>query len=60
MLISPYHLEFLGNPSIVDTLDERLQMDPDTLKLYTVNLAGTTENTNKMPTYTKRKKPVSR
>ena len=54
VLINPYHLALPENPSLVDTLDKRLQLDPDTLLFYKANLTGTTAaSRDQKPGYTK-------
>lgn len=54
VLINPYRVSLPEKPSLVDTLDSRLQLDADTLKLYEVTLEGTTGSANTAPTYTKK------
>lgn len=53
VLINPFGLALPGNPSLVDTLDGRLQLDVDTLEFYEAYLSGNTENTGQKPGYTK-------
>lgn len=53
VLINPYRLALPGNPSLVDTLDEKLQLDMDTIQFYEAELSGTTENADQKPGYTK-------
>ena len=53
VLINPYSLALPENPSLVDTLDRRLQLDPDTLLFYQVTLTGTTSNPGQTPGCTK-------
>lgn len=53
VLINPYRLALPENPSLVDTLDEKLQLDMDTIQFYEVELSGITENANQKPNYTK-------
>lgn len=52
VLINPYGLALPAQPMIVDTLDRRLQLDTDTLCLYSATLDGTTAGSEK-PGYTK-------
>lgn len=55
VLINPYHLALPENPSLVDTLDKRLQLDTDTLRFYKAELTGTTlTNADQRPNYTKK------
>ena len=53
VLINPYHLALPENPSLVDTLDKRLQLDTDTLFFYKATLTGTTANKDQKPGYKK-------
>lgn len=53
VLINPFGLSLSENPSLVDTLDKRLQLDGDTLRFYKATLSGTTENQEQKPAYTK-------
>lgn len=53
VLINPYRLALPENPSLIDTLDEKLQLDMDTLQFYEAELSGTTENVGQKPSYTK-------
>lgn len=53
VLINPFGLSLPGAPSLVDTLDRRLQLDGDTLCLYRAKLSGTTKNPDQKPAYTK-------
>ena len=53
VLINPYHLALPENPSLVDTLDKRLQLDTDSLKFYQANLSGTTNTSGQKPAYEK-------
>lgn len=53
VLINPYHLALPENPSLVDTLDSRLQLDTDTLMFYEVTLSGTTAASGQKPGYKK-------
>ena len=54
VLINPYHLALPENPSLVDTLDTRLQLDTDTLRFYEATLSGTTSTSrDQKPEYTK-------
>lgn len=53
VLINPYRLALPGNPSLVDTLDKRLQLDADTMKFYKVTLTGTTTGADQKPSYQK-------
>ncbi len=53
VLINPFGLMLPEHPSLVDTLDARLQLDMDTLRFYKVKLSGTTENAGQKPAYTK-------
>ena len=53
VLINPYRLALPGNPSLVDTLDEKLQLDMDTIQFYEAELSGTTEDADQKPGYTK-------
>lgn len=55
VLINPYQLALPENPSLKDTLDQRLQLDTDTLRFYRAVLTGTTAtNTDQKPQYTKK------
>lgn len=53
VLINPFGLALPENPSLVDTLDKRLQLDADTLYFYEAKLSGTTDSTGQKPSYTK-------
>ncbi len=53
VLINPYGLLLPGNPTLVDTLDPRLSLDTDTLRLYRANVSGTTAGTGQKPVYSK-------
>ena len=53
VLINPYGLALSENPSLVDTLDKRLQADLDTLRFYKASLSGTTGNSGQKPSYQK-------
>lgn len=54
VLINPYHLALPENPSLVDTLDKRLQLDTDTLLFYKAALTGSTATgRDQKPGYTK-------
>ena len=53
VLINPYHLALPENPSLVDTLDSRLQLDTDTLMFYEATLSGTTAASGQKPGYKK-------
>lgn len=53
VLINPYRLALSEKPSLVDTLDKRLQLDTDTLKFYPATLTGTTNVSGQKPAYTK-------
>lgn len=53
VLVNPYHLALPEKPLLVDTLDRRLQLDIDTLLFYKAKVAGTTENKDQKPAYTK-------
>lgn len=53
VLVNPFGLALPGNPSLVDTLDKRLQLDTDTLRFYKANLSGTTADKDQKPGYTK-------
>ncbi len=53
VLINPFGLALPENPSLADTLDKRLQLDPDTLRFYEATLSGTTNNKDQKPGYTK-------
>lgn len=52
VLINPFGLALPGNPSLVDTLDKRLQLDEDTLKFYEAELSGNSSNAGQKPGYT--------
>lgn len=52
VLINPFWLALPGNPSLVDTLDKRLQLDEDTLKCYEAELSGNSSNAGQKPGYT--------
>lgn len=54
VLINPFGLALPGNPSLVDTLDGRLQLDVDTLKFYEAELSGSSTNAGQKPGYTKK------
>ena len=51
VLINPFGLTLPGNPSLVDTLDKRLQLDEDTLKFYEAELSGNSTNEGQKPGY---------
>ena len=53
VLINPYHLALPEKPSLVDTLDKRLQLDTDTLRFYKATLTGTTASKDQKPGYIK-------
>lgn len=53
VLVNPFGLALPENPCLVDTLDKRLQLDPDTLLFYKAELSGTTGNAGGKPAYTK-------
>lgn len=53
VLLNPFGLALPENPSLVDTLDGRLQLDPDTLLFYNAKVTGTTKNTDQKPDYEK-------
>lgn len=53
VLINPFGLSLSKDPSLVDTLDKRLQLDGDTLRFYKATLLGTTDNPQQKPAYTK-------
>lgn len=54
VLINPFGLPLPEKPSLVDTLDKRLQLDTDTLLFYKATLTGTTAtNKDQKPGYTK-------
>lgn len=53
VLINPYGLALSECPSLVDTLDKRLQVDLDTLRFYKARLSGTTGNGGQKPNYQK-------
>lgn len=55
VLINPFGLALPENPSIVDTLDGRLQLDMDTLKFYEADLSGSSANAGQKPGYTIKK-----
>ena len=52
VLINPYRLSLSEKPSLVDTLDKRLQLDTDTLMFYKANVKGTTTGSS-IPGYEK-------
>lgn len=52
VLINPFSLALPESPDLVDTLDKRLQLDPDTLLFYKAVLSGTTDNQGQKPGYT--------
>lgn len=54
VLINPFGLALPGNPSLVDTLDGRLQLDVDTLKFYEAELSGSSTNAGQKPGYNKK------
>lgn len=52
VLINPFHLALPENPSLVDTLDKRLQLDADTLMFYEAAVKGTSgADGNGKPSY---------
>ncbi len=53
VLVNPFGLALPGNPSLVDTLDKRLQLDMDTLRFYKAELSGTTAAKDQKPVYKK-------
>lgn len=53
VLVNPFGLALPENPCLVDTLDKRLQLDPDTLLFYKAELSGTTGNAGGKPGYRK-------
>lgn len=53
VLVNPFGLALPGNPSLVDTLDKRLQLDMDTLRFYKAELSGTTADKDQKPGYMK-------
>ena len=54
VLINPYRLALPENPSLIDTLDKRLQLDTDTLLFHKAALTGTTAaSKDQKPGYTK-------
>lgn len=53
VLINPFGLALPEQPSLVDTLDKRLQLDTDTLLFYRATPTGTSENEAQKPGYTK-------
>lgn len=55
VLINPFGLALPENPSLVDTLDKRLQLDEDTLKFYEADLSGSSTNAGQKPGYTVKK-----
>lgn len=58
VLINPFGLALPENPSLVDTLDKRLQLDEDTLKFYEADLSGSSTNAGQKPGYTVKKDTV--
>lgn len=61
VLINPFGLSLPEQPSLVDTLDQRLQLDYDTLYFCKASLTGTSSNPNQKPGYVKtgEEKPLS-
>lgn len=53
VLVNPYGLALSEHPSLVDTLDKRLQVDLDTLRFYKAALSGTTGSSGQKPGYRK-------
>lgn len=54
VLINPYRLALPESPSLVDTLDRRLQLDDSTLRFYKAELEGTTaDKSDQRPGYKK-------
>lgn len=53
VLINPFHLALPKEPTLMDTLDKRLQLDMDTLRFYKAELSGTTADKDQKPGYTK-------
>lgn len=53
VLINPFGLSLPQTPSLVDTLDGRLQLDEDTLRLYGAEVTGTNNDGGEKPQYTK-------
>lgn len=51
VLINPFGLALPENPSLVDTLDVRLQLDTDSLRFYKAKLTGTTASDAQKPSY---------
>lgn len=52
VLLNPLGLELPEQPVLVDTLDKRLQLDPDTLRFYKVALSGEMDHRGQKPSYT--------
>lgn len=53
VLINPYGLTLPEDPTLVDTLDKKLQLDWDSLKLYKAVVSGTVGEGAQLPSYTK-------
>lgn len=54
VLVNPFGVALPENPFLVDTLDKRLQLDPDTVRFYETKLTGTTvTNKEQSPGYEK-------
>lgn len=53
VLINPLGLALPGNPVVVDTLDKRLQLDQDTLRLYQASVSGSLTSAGEKPVYKK-------
>ncbi len=53
VLINPFGLALPEKPSLVDTLDARLQLDTDSLRFYKAKLTGTTASNAQKPQYTR-------
>lgn len=53
VLINPFGLSLPQTPTLVDTLDRRLQLDEDTLRFYEASVTGTSGNADQRPDYTK-------
>lgn len=53
VLVNPFGLLLPEAPSLVDTLDKRLQLDTDTLRFYKAHVSGTTDRADQRPSYTK-------
>lgn len=54
VLMNPFGLSLPEMPFLIDTLDRRLQLDTETLRLFKADISGTTANAGQKPKYTKK------